>query len=89
MTFLTVFAGPIAFERIGWYFWLWVLSGNVIGIIFVFLLCPETGGKTLEQVDFLFVEKGFAGLRRNFDVGDDILESWREKEGTETKEVAV
>jgi hypothetical protein len=61
----------------------------VIGIIFVFLLCPETGGKTLEQVDFLFVEKGFAGLRQNFDVGDDILESWREKERTETKEVAV
>lgn len=26
------------------------------------------GGKTLEQVDYLFIERGFAGLRKNFDV---------------------
>lgn len=43
MTFITVFAGPIGFENIGWYFWLWVISGNVIAVIFVYLLCPETG----------------------------------------------
>jgi hypothetical protein len=54
MTFLTVFVGPIGFEKIGWYFWLWVLSGNILGVAFVYFLCPETGGKTLEQVDWLF-----------------------------------
>ena len=43
MTFITVFAGPIGFDTVGWYFWFWVISGNVIAIIFVFLLCPETG----------------------------------------------
>ncbi|KAF2015036.1 MFS transporter [Aaosphaeria arxii CBS 175.79] len=79
MTFITVFAGPIGFDQIGWYFWLWVISGNVIAIIFVFLLCPETGGKTLEQVDYLFVNKGFAGLRKNFDVGDEALDVWKEE----------
>lgn len=42
MTFITVFAGPIGFDHIGWYFWLWVISGNVIAIIFVFFLCPES-----------------------------------------------
>lgn len=58
------------------YFWLWVISGNVIAIIFVYLLCPETGGKTLEQVDYLFVQKGLAGLRRNFDVTEaDMMEA--------------
>lgn len=34
-------------------------------------------GKTLEQVDYLFVQKGFAGLRRNFDVTeDDVLQAF-------------
>ncbi|KAF2650403.1 MFS transporter [Lophiostoma macrostomum CBS 122681] len=89
MTFITVFAGPIGFDSIGWYFWLWVISGNIVAVIFVFLLCPETGGKTLEQVDYLFVNKGFAGLRRNFDVGDDVMEVWDEKADVETKEAAT
>ncbi|SMR43838.1 unnamed protein product [Zymoseptoria tritici ST99CH_3D1] len=83
MTFVTVFAGPIGFERIGWYFWLWVISGNLVAIVFVFLLCPETGGKTLEQVDYLFVRKGFAGLRSNFDITTEDME------GAPTKEKLV
>ena len=48
--------------------------GNVVAVIFVFLLCPETGGKSLEQVDYLFVRKGFAGLRKNFDVTEEDME---------------
>lgn len=56
MTFITVFAGPIGLTDIGWKFWLWVLSGNIVAVIFVFFLGPETGGKTLEQVDFLFTK---------------------------------
>jgi MFS family permease len=78
MTFITVFAGPIGFSNIGWYFWLWVIAGNVIAVLFVFLLCPETGGRTLEQVDYLFVQKGFAGLRRNFDINVDESRDWDE-----------
>ena len=30
----------IGFDSIGWYFWLWVIAGNVVAVIFVFLLCP-------------------------------------------------
>ncbi|KAH7382676.1 MFS transporter [Phaeosphaeria sp. MPI-PUGE-AT-0046c] len=71
MTFITVFAGPIGFANIGWYFWLWVVSGNVLAVVFVFLLCPETGGRTLEEVDFLFVGRGWAGLRKDFDMSVD------------------
>ncbi|KAK3057097.1 hypothetical protein LTR09_002135 [Extremus antarcticus] len=76
MTFITVFAGPIAFARIGWYFWLWVISCNVIAIVFVYLLCPETGGKTLEQVDYLFIDTRFAGLRKDFDVTPEDMEEY-------------
>lgn len=35
MTFITVFAGPIGLADIGWKFWIWVLSGNVVAIFFV------------------------------------------------------
>ncbi len=35
MTFITVFAGPIGLTNIGWKFWLWVLSGNIIAVAFV------------------------------------------------------
>lgn len=89
MTFITVFAGPIGFDNIGWYFWLWVISGNVVAVLFVFFLCPETGGKTLEQVDYLFVNKGFAGLQRNFEVADEVMDTWKEKADVETKETVI
>jgi hypothetical protein len=72
-------------ENIGWYFRLWVISGNVVGALFVFLLCPETGGKTLEQVDYLFDGKGFAGLRKADDT-DSSLGVWEAKDGTELRE---
>ena len=32
----------IGFDGIGWSFWLWVTSGNVVAIVFVFLLVPES-----------------------------------------------
>ena len=86
MTFITVFAGPIGFDNVGWPFWFWVISGNVVAIIFVFLLCPETGGKTLEQVDYLFIDKGFAGLRKNFDVTLDDMEAHQEGDDKLPKE---
>lgn len=91
MTFITVFAGPIGFDQAGWPFWFWVISGNLVAIVFVLLLCPETGGKTLEQVDYLFIHNGFAGLRKNFDVSpEDVEGSFDEKPKTieERTEVA-
>ena len=76
MTFLTVFAGPIGLTNIRWHFWLWVFSGNVIAVIFVFFLCPETGGKTLEQVDYLFTSNALAFKTVSH---QDIEQSWEEK----------
>ena len=53
MVFITVYAGPIGLQTCGWPFWIFILSGNVAAIVFVFLLCPETAGKTLEQGELL------------------------------------
>lgn len=49
MVFITVFAAPIGLENCGWSFWFFILAGNLCAVGFVFLLCPETSGKTLEQ----------------------------------------
>lgn len=82
-TFLTVFVGPIGFDNAGWRYWFWVLSGNLVAVVFVFFLCPETGGKTLEQVDNLFTAGGvMAGLSK----GQDNEETW--VEGAEAEKTA-
>lgn len=49
MVFITVFASPIGLDNCGWSFWFFILAGNVCAAIFVWLFCPETAGKTLEQ----------------------------------------
>ena len=48
MTFVTVFAGGIAIEKAGWPIWFWQLGSCVLAIAFVYFMCPETTGKTLE-----------------------------------------
>ena len=45
-----------------------------------FFLCPETGGKTLEQVDYLF-QKPLA-ISKNADL-EDAEEAWTENKGAE------
>lgn len=49
MVFITVFASPIGLENCGWSFWFFILAGNLVAVVFVWLLCPETAGKTLEE----------------------------------------
>lgn len=49
MVFITVFACPIGFSTVGWSFWFFVLAGNFCAIAFVYFLCPETAGRSLEQ----------------------------------------
>lgn len=80
-TWLTVFVGPIGFDNSGWHFWFWVLSGNLVAVVFVFFLCPETGGKTLEQVDSLFASGGIlAGLSKDPYNDEQWVESSNEKQ---------
>lgn len=55
-SFITVFAGGIALENVGWKIWIWMALSCFVSIFFVFFLCPEvsqlpspspTKGKTL------------------------------------------
>ncbi|CAK7200131.1 hypothetical protein SEUCBS139899_002821 [Sporothrix eucalyptigena] len=55
-TFVTVFAGGIGIQTIGWRIWIWPLVFNFVGVAFVYFMCPDPTGKTLEEVDALFVK---------------------------------
>ncbi|KAF9890112.1 hypothetical protein FE257_006273 [Aspergillus nanangensis] len=55
-TFTTVFAGGIALQTVGPVIWVWPLCFNFIGIVFVYFMCPDPTGKTLEEIDSLFAK---------------------------------
>ncbi|KAF2139254.1 uncharacterized protein K452DRAFT_275396 [Aplosporella prunicola CBS 121167] len=57
--FLTTFAGPIAIAdtNVGWKTWIWFLVFNAIAGPYVYFCCPETRGRTLEEVDLIFVSE--------------------------------
>ncbi|KAL2834564.1 general substrate transporter [Aspergillus pseudoustus] len=54
--FITVFAGGIGLQNVGWKMWLWCLLSCALAVPFVYFLCPETTGKTLEEIDILFAK---------------------------------
>ncbi len=56
-TVVTVFAGGIAIQRTSWAIWIWQLGSCLLAIFFVYFCCPETGNKTLEEVDLVFMDK--------------------------------
>lgn len=53
-SFITVFAGGIGLQTVGWKMWLWYLLSCAAAVPFVYFFCPETTGKSLEEIDFLF-----------------------------------
>ncbi|KAI1847064.1 hypothetical protein JX266_006939 [Neoarthrinium moseri] len=57
-SFITVFAGGIGAEVTGWRIWIWQIIFCVIAVLFVYFVCPETSGKTLEEIDQLFASPG-------------------------------
>lgn len=45
---------PIAFPHVGWNYYSLFLCTNIIGAVVVFLMFPETKGKSLEEVSAIF-----------------------------------
>ena len=50
-------AGPIALNKIQWKFFFVLICPTVLHWFFVFFMCPETKGRSLEDINALFGEK--------------------------------
>ncbi|KAJ5683450.1 Major facilitator superfamily domain general substrate transporter [Penicillium macrosclerotiorum] len=69
--FITVFAGGIGLNNVGWKLWIWCLISCVVAIPLIWFMCPETTGKTLEEINFLFEKTSEGGAASS---GDDSKE---------------
>lgn len=56
----STFINPIGLEDIGWYFFLVYIVILASEIAFVYFFFPETHGRTLEELTFLFEDKALA-----------------------------
>ncbi|KAH7371117.1 general substrate transporter [Pyrenochaeta sp. MPI-SDFR-AT-0127] len=55
-SFITVFAGGIALQNVGWKIWIWMALSCAVAVVFVYFMCPETSGKSLEEIDLIFAK---------------------------------
>jgi hypothetical protein len=61
MAFLTVYAGPIGFENVGWKIWIWFAVFNVVGFPYVYFFLRESCGRSLERMNELYNEDLMTG----------------------------
>ncbi|KAK3672451.1 hypothetical protein LTR78_007758 [Recurvomyces mirabilis] len=54
--FIIVFGGGTAIGVVGWPIWFWPLGTCVITVLFVYFWCPETAGKSLEEIEQVFID---------------------------------
>lgn len=53
--FLVAEVSPVAFSNIGWRYYLVYVCTNSLSIVFIYLFCPETKGRSLEDIDMIFL----------------------------------
>ncbi|KAH8901177.1 lactose permease [Thozetella sp. PMI_491] len=58
--FFSTFVNPIAMDNIGWKFFAAYCGWIVLEFVFQFFFYPETYGRTLEELTFLFEDKALA-----------------------------
>lgn len=57
---VTTFVNPVGLQDIGWYFFLTYIFIIAFEVVFIWLFFPETHGRTLEELTFLFEDKALA-----------------------------
>ncbi|KAK6369935.1 hypothetical protein LTR64_005173 [Lithohypha guttulata] len=50
-------AGPIALDKIGWKFFYVLIIPTALHVVFVYFMCPETKGRSLEDINAQFGEQ--------------------------------
>ena len=79
-TFVIVFGGGTGIMAVGPIIFIWPLICCFLGMVFIWLYCPETAGRTLEEIDILFVKPG-KKAEIEADISRNREETIREKEG--------
>ncbi|EXJ70257.1 uncharacterized protein A1O5_06325 [Cladophialophora psammophila CBS 110553] len=51
---VTLVAAPVALNKIGWRFYLVLIIPSAVYIVIIYLFFPETKGRTLEEIGYLF-----------------------------------
>jgi hypothetical protein len=84
-SFFATFVNPIGLENIAWK---WLLVYDVFlgfEVVFVYFMFPETSGRTLEELAFLFEDKALA--EKANEAVEEVVHD--EKAGSITHEKAV
>ncbi|KAL4901144.1 hypothetical protein BDW74DRAFT_170316 [Aspergillus multicolor] len=68
---VTLVAAPVGLDRIGWRFYLVLIVPSTIYIVLIYLLFPETKGRTLEEMGRVFGEELVASSEADSGHGDD------------------
>ncbi|RSH85778.1 hypothetical protein EHS25_003919 [Saitozyma podzolica] len=78
-TLILLQIAPIAFNNIGWKYFLVFIVFNITNSILCYFFCPETAGRTLEEIGVLFgdanvqvVHVDGVAVRQDVKPGDDI-----------------
>ncbi|KAF2651490.1 MFS transporter [Lophiostoma macrostomum CBS 122681] len=58
---ITLVGAPVALNAIGWKFYLVLICPSIVYIVLIYLLFPETKGRTLEEIGALFGDEHIAG----------------------------
>lgn len=69
-------SAPTAFEKIGWYFYLFFIIPGTIGAVIMWFFFPDTLGLPLEEVAAIFGDhEEVAGYMRDIHITDDEVEN--------------
>ncbi|OJJ55387.1 hypothetical protein ASPSYDRAFT_183410 [Aspergillus sydowii CBS 593.65] len=87
-TFVIAYMTPAAIENTGWKIYLLFCIMIALSIPFVYFFLPETSGKTLEEIDYIFVKNRAAQTTQSATSGSSVdCELKAERQGDQVEHV--
>jgi len=93
-SFFTTFVNPIGLNDVGWRYLISYCCWLAFEVVFVYFFFPETFGRTLEELTFMFEDKHLteeanAAAKKAFGHGVDDSGSIADKKSGDVKEISV